>query len=206
MNILLSPTPLVLRAGMAGVRLSPEEFDAVICGDDGYRYELINGVLIVTPIPLEAERDPNEELGYLLRRYREDHPQGKTLEKTLFEHTVRTGTNRRRADRVIWAGLGRVVDPKVDVPTIIAEFISGDKRDWLRDYVEKRQEYLALGVAEYWIIDRFRRTMTVCRSQPGLPPEQVVTENEVYRTPLLPGFELPLARLLTAADYWKPSD
>jgi hypothetical protein len=25
----------------------------------------------------------------------------------------------------------------------------------------------------------------------------------VYQTPLLPGFELPLARLLTLADRWK---
>jgi hypothetical protein len=31
----------------------------------------------------------------------------------------------------------------------------------------------------------------------------VVTEHETYTTPLLPGFELPLARLFAAADDWK---
>lgn len=206
MNLLFSPSSIVLKPGMAGIRLTPEEFDAVQEWDEEYRYELINGVLIVTPPPLEAERDPNEELGYLLRRYHEDHPQGHALDKTLHEHTIRTGAQRRRADRVIWAGLGRVVNPKVDVPTIVVEFVSGDKRDWQRDYVDKRQEYLAIRVGEYWIVDRFRRTLTVHRNQPGEPLELVVKENETYSTPLLPGFELPLARLLAVADYWKQSD
>jgi hypothetical protein len=67
---------------------------------------------------------------------------------------------------------------------------------------EKRREYLALGVAEYWIIDRFQRTMTVYRNPPRAPAEQVLAENEVYRTDLLPGFELPLARLFATADKW----
>ena len=57
-------------------------------------------------------------------------------------------------------------------------------------------------MVEYWIIDRFRRTMTVYRNPPRAPAEQVVAENEVYRTDLLPGFELPLARLLAVADEW----
>jgi len=34
------------------------------------------------------------------------------------------------------------------------------------------------------------------------PAERTVHENEVYRTVLLPGFELPLAELLAAADLW----
>ena len=54
---------------------------------------------------------------------------------------------------------------------------------------------------EYWVIDRFRRIMTVYRAR---KPEQVIQENEVYRPSLLPGFELPLAKLLTVADQWQP--
>lgn len=203
MTALLVQKPLVLRPGLAGIRMSPEEFDAVTQCDRAYRYELINGVLVVTPPPLEAERDPNEELGFLLRYYRTYHPQGSVLDKTLSEQTVSTGANRRRADRVIWAGLGRVPDPTVDVPTIVAEFVSADRRDWLRDYVEKRQEYMAMGVAEYWIIDRFARTMTVVRNHPRGPRERLIREKQTYTTPLLPGFKLPLALLLAVADSWQ---
>jgi Uma2 family endonuclease len=187
----------------AGVRMTPEEFDAITDYDDRYRYELVHGVLVVTPIPSEAEADPNEELGHWLRAYRDDHPQGSTLNLTLSERYLRTADSRRRADRVIWAGLGRRPDPAVDVPTIAVEFVSRSKRDWRRDYEEKRHEYMAIGVAEYWIIDRFRRTMTVYSNPPRGPAERIVAETETYRTDLLPGFELPLARILAVADGWK---
>lgn len=184
-----------------GILMTPREFDRADF-EDGWRYELINGVLVVSPPPLRNERDPNGELEYWLRRYQADHPLGRTLDLTLAGETVRTRVGRRRADRVIWAGLGRQPDAETDVPTIDIEYVSIGKRDWLRDYEEKRREYLALGVAEYWVIDRFRRTMTVYRNPPRLPAEQVITEAGVYRTDLLPGFELPLARLFAVADRW----
>ncbi|MGO9467145.1 MAG: hypothetical protein ACLQVF_23630 [Isosphaeraceae bacterium] len=61
-------------------------------------------------------------------------------------------------------------------------------------------------MTEYWIIDRFRRTMTVFRRNPPVSgPESVATiaESQTYRTDLLPGFELPLGRLLAVADRWR---
>lgn len=194
---------IVLGLEMAGTFLTPEEFDAVEEVDRNYRYELIDGKLIVTPPPLEAERGPNEELGFLLNLYRHQHPQGSALDDTLPEHTVITGANRRRADRVIWTGLGRQPDPRLDLPSIVAEWVSESKRDWQRDFVEKRQEYREIGILEYWVFDRFRRTLTVYRGAPETPEELVVHEGEIYRTPLLPGFELPLARLLAVADRWQ---
>jgi Uma2 family endonuclease len=182
----------------AGIRMTPEEFDAITDYDDCYRYELIHGVLVVNPIPSEAEADPNELLGYLLRLYQEQHEQGSALDLTLPERYVRLPHSRRRGDRVIWAGLGRQPDPQVDVPTIVVEFVSPGKRSWRRDYEEKRREYLDLGIQEYWIIDRFDRKMTVSRAA----AEQRIRKDETYRTDLLPGFELPVARLLAAADRW----
>jgi Uma2 family endonuclease len=191
---------LFLGPELAGAFLTPEEFDAVEDCDEAYVYELINGVLVVTPPPAEGERGPNELLAYLLRTYREEHPEGKALDYTLPEHTVKAGKNRRRADRVIWAGLGRVPDVRSDPPTIVIEHVSKGRRDRKRDYEAKREEYLALGVAEYWVIDRFRRILTVYTGSAGRPDERVVSETETYTTPLLPGFALPLARLLAEAD------
>ena len=174
--------------------MTPEEFDALTNFDVRYRYELVRGVLVVTPPPGPAERDPNGELEFLLREYKKRHPLGAALDKTLAEQEIQPGDNRRRPDRVIWAGLGRVPDPAVDVPTIAIEFVSPGKRSWLRDYQEKRPS-------------TWRRRGRVLGHRP-LPPhddrlpqpapapaEQVVTENEIYRTDLLPGFELPLAQV-----------
>ena len=187
----------------AGLRMSREEFDALTNVDDRYRYELVHGVLVVSPPPAAAERDSNEELGYLLRSYKEYHPQGSHLDATLPENEIRPGEDVRCVDRVIWAGLGRVPDPAEDVPTIAVEFVSRGKRDALRDYEEKRREYLAAGVSEYWVIDRFRRAMTVYRNPPREPAEQVVGEAATYQTDLMPGFALPMARLLAVSDKWK---
>ena len=185
-----------------GVSLTPDEFDAADF-EEGYSYELIRRVLVVNPIPSEAERDPIDELGYLLRRYRDVHPQDSCLDATLSEQYVRTATCRRRADRVIWAGLGRLPAVKTDLPTIAVEFVSAGRRNWHRDYVEKRDEYLALGIREYWVIDRFRRTLTVCRLTDGKLEQQVVAEGGVYQPSLLPGFALPLQALLQAANRWE---
>jgi Uma2 family endonuclease len=114
---------------------------------------------------------------------------------------VRTGPNRRRADRVIWAGLGRK-PRKGETPTIIAEFVSAGKRDRQRDYEEKRDEYMAINVQEYWIVDRFNRTLTVFSLRGKRVHKRVFQENQIYTTDLLPGFELPLAKLLALADQW----
>ena len=85
--------PLQLGPDANGMLITPDEFDAAE-GEAGWRYELIRGVLIVTPAPLEEERDPNEELGRILRNYQEQHPAGKALDKTLHEHEIAVGDDR----------------------------------------------------------------------------------------------------------------
>ncbi len=192
--------PIALGPELAGTLMGPDEFDSVTESTEGFVYELIHGVLVVTPPPLEGERGPNDELGFLLRLYQFQNPDTATLDDTLPEQLVRTRNNRRRADRVIWAGLKRQPNPRMDVPTMVVEFVSAGKRNRRRDFLEKRDEYLAIEVSEYWVIDRFRRQMTVYRSG---QPEILVSETEVYRSPLLPGFELSLAHILAVADRWE---
>lgn len=189
-----------LSLGSAGLSMSKEEFRAVQDFDDHYRYELIRGVVIVTPPASNSEAKANHQLGTMLDRYAEEHPNGKCIDDTLFEREIETIPNLRRTDRSIWIGLGRVPDPETDVPAIIVEFVSPGRVAHYRDYDEKREEYLQIGVKEYWVIDRFDRTMTVFR--PQVEPH-VVKEDEIYATPLMPGFELPLKKILAAADRYK---
>lgn len=200
MSTLQTEQPLILGLESAGILLTPEEFDAIEDYDESYRYELIHGVLVVNPIPLPEETSPNDLLGYLLQDYRYRHPQGSALDHTIPQQYIRTANGRRIADRVIWAGLGRKPRLTVDVPTIAVEFVSAGRRSRQRDYDEKRTEYWATGVQEYWIFDRFRRSLTVFRRAAEGFDELVVREHESYQTPLLPGFEVPLARILAAAD------
>jgi Uma2 family endonuclease len=191
----------------AGALMTLDEFEAADFERD-HRYELIHGVLIVTPPALEEERDANEELGRWLRNYQESHPQGKSLNLTLPEQNVRTTFQNRRCDRVIWAGLERRPRSRGpvgrrDVPTIIVEFCSSRAADQRRDYEEKKNEYRDIGVREYWIVDRFRRLLTVYHRRGARWATRAIHEAETYRTLLLPGFELPLAKLLAVSDQYR---
>ena len=180
-----------------GMHMTPLEFDALQDWDENFRYELVNGVLIVVPPPGAGERIPNDVLGHLLRDYMESDSGRGVVDETAFEQTVACGENRRRADRVIWTGLGRAPDPSSDTPTIVVEFVSRSRRDRRRDYEVKREEYLAAGVQEYWVIDRYQRNMTVFRAE---DQAIVIAEDSEYASPLLPSFVLPLGRLLACAD------
>ncbi len=184
----------------AGLLLTAVEFDRASI-QKGWRYELINGVLIVSPTPSRQERDPNEELGRWLRNYQESHLDGRALNLTLPEEEIAIKENRRRLDRAIWAGLGR--DPKEgEAPTIAVEFVSKGKINQERDYIAKRAEFREIGVREYWVIDRFRRCLTVYRFNGDKDEELLIPEDKTYETPLLPGFVLPLKKLLALADRW----
>jgi Uma2 family endonuclease len=190
--------------GSAGRLMTPAQFDALRPEQfaRGNRYELIKGVLVVCPRPSISERSPNDLLGYLIRQYAATPPHGSVIDETAPEQTI-PATNRRCADRVIWTGLGRTPNEQTDVPSIAIEFVSKRRRDALRDYELKRDEYLAAGVEESWVIDRFRRIMIVYRKGIAGPTFDIVTETQTYQTDLLPGFVLPLSRLLAKADKWK---
>src|SRR5262249_51763351 len=117
------------------------------------------------------------------------------------ELETRQGQDRRRVDRAIWAGLGR--DPEEgEVPTIAVEFVSADKVNQERDYIVKRAEFREVGVRGDWVIDRFKRTLTVYLVGGEKDEERVIAEGNTYETPLLPGFVLDLGRLLAFADRW----
>lgn len=190
---------ILLSPASAGVSLTPDEFDRANV-EEGCRYELIKGVLVVSPATLFNERRPNEELGRLLLNYQQWHAQGASLDDTAWEHDVFCGENRRRADRVIWCGLGRLPDP-VDTPTIAVEFVSAGKRNFSRDYHDKKKDYRRAGVTEYWVFDRFACTLTVSYLKKK-KPDKVFQRNDVFTSDLLPGFELPLKRIFELANRW----
>lgn len=48
--------------------------------------------------------------------------------------------------------------------------------------------------------------MTVHLRVDGQFRKKVIRANQTYRTPLLPSFELPLARLFEVANRWKDED
>jgi Uma2 family endonuclease len=191
------PVPARIGPEHNGMLLTLDEFESINDGDDLYHYELIRGVVVVSPLTDFPEASLNEDLNHRLRSYRDNHPAGSSLSGTCYLVPIRTLQSHRRIDRAIWCGLGRYPEFHNDVPAITIEIVSERTRDWMRDRIEKRDEFFEIGVKEYWVVDRFRRIVTVYR---GATEERVVKESEVYTTDLLPGFELNLKRLLEIAD------
>ena len=79
------------------------------------------------------------------------------------------------------------------VPALVFEFVSKSRSDQERDYIHKRDEYHAIGVKEYVIVDRFKRAVLVLKWQPDDYAERTLTEHESYSTSLLPGLAIPLS-------------
>ena len=182
----------------AGMRMTGEEWEAHEDWDRAYRYELYDGVLVVCPAPGCGETSPNDELGRLLRNYIVLKPDG-PAKLTLPERYIRIDAdNRRRCDRAVWCGEFPQKPDEVP-PTVAIEIVSASARDRRRDYVTKRAEYLSVGVREYWVIDRHARTITKFDAA----GETVYDEAATVASDHLPGFELPVTAMTTAADLFE---
>jgi len=85
------------------------------------------------------------------------------------------------------------------VPELVMEVVSPGSAD--RDYNEKPDEYLAFGVAEYWVFDLARGEggeALLHRRRAGKWARTVVRPPGACRTRQLPGFELDLTAVFTA--------
>ncbi len=168
--------------------------------EQGYKYELIDGKLYVSPEPNVPEGLVENWLGRKLQRYREDNPRvinfvhhktrvfvpGRPGE-TVPEPDIAAYRNfplRRRWRDIRWQDV---------TPILIVEILTGD--DPSKDLVRNVELYFqVLTVKEYWVVD--------AREDPEQPAMRVhrrygkrwkildLSYGDVYTTRLLPGFEL----------------
>ena len=80
-------------------------------------------------------------------------------------------------------------------PDIMFEIVSPGKVSKERDYVKNRAIYHTIGIREYVIVDRFSLQVAILTHEPECYRERILTREDVYSTPLLPGFELALRDL-----------
>lgn len=126
--------------------------------DDGNKYELVRGELFVTPAPSVKHESIKARLTRILVPYVEAHSlglvyhpravirfQGSEVEPDLIV--------RQQPDDPDWA--------KAPIPILVVEILSDSTRR--RDWNQKKQLYLDVGIDEYWIVDPDARTITVIR-------------------------------------------
>jgi len=73
-------------------------------------------------------------------------------------------------------------------PDLVVEVVSEGGEH--RDYLEKREEYLRVGVTEYWLLDPGERRLLVLKRAGDVWEETIVPAGTSYQCHLLPGLEV----------------
>jgi Uma2 family endonuclease len=187
-------TDIELRLGKLddGRPTSTEEFANAVY-DEPWTYERVDGRLVVMSPEGTGHVDHTEPWLKGLFVYSFMYPA--TAMRIVPQAWIHIDEdNTRFADIGVY--LVRILNLPNQAPNLVFEIVSPGKADRRRDYVEKRAHYEKIGVREYVIIDRFDREVTVLTLGDGGYGEQVLTLADVYRTPLLPGFEVRLAEVM----------
>jgi Uma2 family endonuclease len=164
--------------------------------EEPWTYERVNGRLVV--MSPEGTRHVVQAVPWHTRlgAYSLDHPE--TIQAVVSQAWITISLkNTRIADLGVYLG-GKLeeLDIPNQVPDIVFEFVSFSKRDRKRDYVSKRADYQTIGVREYMIVDRYDQKVTVLTLTESGYPEQVLTRDQTYYSPLLPGFQVLLSEVL----------
>ncbi len=161
--------------------------------DDGNRYEIIDGVLYVTPAPTPRHQRLVLGLGGRFDSFATDHNLGAVYPAPLDvrlspSHVVQPDLVfvRRERRRIVGENL---ID---GAPDLVVEILSPSTS--ARDKGEKARLYVTAGVPEYWLVDPDARTVTVLALKHGAY-QALPEEHGSVRSAVLPGFELDLAVL-----------
>lgn len=177
--------------------------DAFIKADfqEGWLYELARGVVEVTEVPGPWHGRIVGRVAEMFIVYMRQHPGRINYRAGGGECRLRLPgmVSDRHPDQAIY------LDPEPPgpnvwtrwVPTIVVEVVSRGGRK--RDFIAKREEYLRMGVREYWILDPKTRRMHVLVRQGDTWTEIIVSASGVYRTAFLPGLEVRPGELLGPA-------
>jgi Uma2 family endonuclease len=84
---------------------------------------------------------------------------------------------------------------------LVMEVVSDDSRSHERDHKQKRLDYAAAGIPEYWIVDPQDNRITVLALEGDRYVEHGVFEqDEVATSRLLPGFSISVEAVFAAAN------
>jgi len=125
--------------------------------DDGNRYEVLGGALLVTPPPSDVHQEIVAWLSAILTPFVMGHALG------LVHHprsVVVMGAEQLEPDLMV-----RPIAPlrgweQAPRPLLVIEVSSRSPRQ--RDLEAKRRFYMRAGIAEYWIFDRHARSVLRC--------------------------------------------
>jgi len=164
--------------------------DLLLLPDDGNRYELIEGELVVSRNPGVKHQRVIANLVRIIGNYFEKNPAGEVLPNpgVIFDKYNSVipdvvALTKRQVDVV---GDGPHVH---EAPELVIEVVSPGGENARRDRVVKLQVYSKFGVKEYWVADPAARTMEIYRREGDvLALALTLKGDDEVTSPVLPGF------------------
>ena len=168
--------------------------------DDGNRYEIIDGELHVTTAPHVWHQIVVRNVETALNLWSQQSDSGLTIPGP----GVIFSPSDAVIPDVVWVSRDRFdhilgEDGKLHAaPDLAVEVLSRGTANEERDRITKRRHYGDWEVREYWIVDRFARSVEVFRLAEGvLRPAATLVEDDTLSSPLLPGFSCRVAALFS---------
>ncbi len=146
--------------------------------DDGNRYEILDGALVMSPPPGSAHQIVAAGLAALLR----EGARSRGLRALFAPLAWRIGPGQVPGPDLMVVDLDAIGPRAIErPPRLVVEILSPSGRG--RDLSEKRRIYAEGRAAWYWIVDPEEPSVTVLRLVGGLYEEEArVTDSEAYET------------------------
>ena len=185
-----------------GLRMTADEY--LQLPQDGHRYELVDGVVLVSPSSTPRHQAIVAEILYQLASYLRDHPVGMALP----EVDIRLGKGPAGGDLVYRPDavfirrehLAQIEDRIETVPDLVVEVVSQSSGRYDRE--TKKDDYERHGVLEYWLVDMEQETL-VCYRLVGGRYVKVERLGDTLTSQAVPGFTLDLARVHKLFKPWR---
>lgn len=166
--------------------------------DEGARYEILDGELHVTTQPHWEHQYAASRIVAALLAWSDQTHSGMALAAP----GVILADDTAVAPDVVWVRRERLAtllneDGKLHgAPDLVVEVLSAGAEQMRRDREQKLALYGRYGVVEYWMVDRWQRSVTVYRrAGQALRLAEICEQGEVLTSPLLAGFACEVAAL-----------
>jgi Uma2 family endonuclease len=164
--------------------------------DDGFRYEILEGELSVTPAPGTTHQRISRNLQYVLHAYVTQHGLGEVLNAPLDVIFDRTTVVQPDLVFIARARAAIITERGVEgPPDLVVEILSPSTEQ--RDRGVKQQLYGRYGVGHYWRVDPAAHSLTeLLLSGPSYVVRAThLASGEPFRSALLPDLPIDLAAI-----------
>jgi Uma2 family endonuclease len=165
------------------LRVTREEY--LDLEEDGFRYDMIDGVLQMSPSPEFEHAKNGNRFNFKILQYLEKNPIAEVVMEC--DVLLPDGGDVLRPDIIVLLNenINKVKMHIHGAPDIIAEVLSPSTRN--RDLGIKAERYLTCGVKEYWIVDPKEKSISVWRNEGTNWKKET---GDVLQSIVLPGLEV----------------